>query len=100
MGAPQAAVLGSPKVRHMQLCAGHRALHDAFAAPADADACDWRTRARRNRRQMPLGVSSALGYLHLGQLARVKVPPHLLETGVHEDDGTPLLVCLLAAAWQ
>jgi hypothetical protein len=28
--------------------------------------------------QVPLGVSAALGYLHLGQVAKVKVPSHLV----------------------
>lgn len=37
--------------------------------------------------QVPVGVSSALGYLHLGQVARVKVPSHLLGQAVADDEG-------------
>jgi hypothetical protein len=36
---------------------------------------------------MPLGMSAALGYLHLGQVARVKVPPHLMEQTVTDITG-------------
>lgn len=34
-----------------------------------------------------MGLSAALGYLHLGQVARVKVPPHLLEQTVTDVSG-------------
>jgi hypothetical protein len=34
-----------------------------------------------------VGVSSALGYLHLGQVARVKLPPHLMEQTVTDTHG-------------
>ncbi|WIA34406.1 hypothetical protein OEZ86_012742 [Tetradesmus obliquus] len=36
---------------------------------------------------VPLGLSSALGYLHLGQVARIKVPPHLMQQGAADDTG-------------
>jgi hypothetical protein len=37
--------------------------------------------------QVPVGLSCALGYLHLGQVARVKVPPHLMEQAVTDIEG-------------
>lgn len=37
--------------------------------------------------QVPVGLSSALGYLHLGQVARVKVPPHLMEQTIGDTGG-------------
>lgn len=37
--------------------------------------------------QVPVGLSSALGYLHLGQMAKVKVPAHLMTQGAADDSG-------------
>eukprot|EP00775_Hariotina_reticulata_P008917 gene8917-9094_t len=36
---------------------------------------------------VPLGLASALGYMHLGQLARVKVPQHFMHEAVKQEDG-------------
>jgi hypothetical protein len=36
---------------------------------------------------VPVGLSSALGYLHLGQVARIKVPQHLMEQAAADDTG-------------
>lgn len=43
--------------------------------------------------QVPLGLASALGYMHLGQLARVKVPQHFMHEAVKQEDGEGVRPC-------